>query len=300
MTTQVEDLTKPIVPTSPKEVIDPTKAKVTPLTLTTLGNLPIRKVQNRSTFLNLLVYGDSGVGKTTLLGSAAAVEALSPVLIIDIEGGTESLVRSYPNVDHIRVTTWQQMLQVADALHKGNHPYKTVGVDSLTELQKLSIHYIMQELIKEKPEADPDVPGIREWGKTLEHMRRIVRHFRDLPLNVIFTSLAKTDKDPLALKRETMPSMSGKMAGEVSGLLDIVAYMYIRQVKVDGKDTQVRCLLTKKTERQVAKDRTNSLQTVIAEPTMQILYDQIHANKPIADADVVYPDTVQTPTPSED
>jgi phage nucleotide-binding protein len=286
----------------PKPTINPKEGKVTPLTLTTLGNLPIKKVQNRSGFLNILVYGDSGVGKTTLAGSADAVPQLRPVLVIDVEGGTESLVRQYPNVDHIRVTTWREMLQVANALQQGTSGYQTIVLDSLTEIQKISMTHIMQELVKEKPEADPDVPGIREWGKNLEHMRRLVRHFRDLHLNVIFTALSKTDKDPLALKRETLPSLSGKMAAEVSGLLDIVAYMYMRQVKEDGKDKQLRLLLTKKTERQVAKDRTNSLDTVVQDPTMQAIYDQIHKTKPQSpDDDTVYPDTVTIPqTPTEE
>jgi hypothetical protein len=273
-----------------------------PLTLTTLGKLAVRRVQNRSKYLNLLVYGDSGVGKTTLAGSADEVPELRPVIVIDNEGGTESLVRSYPEVEHVRVTTWREMQAVYDELHRGNHGYQTVVLDSLTEIQKFNMFQIMADLVAEKPEMDPDVPGIREWGRNLEQMRRFVRGFRDLPMNTIFTALSKKDKDMQSGKVEIMPSLSGKMATEISGLLDIVCYMYVKQVKVDGSDQMIRCLLTKKTEKQVAKDRTNTLKTVETDPTMRLLFDRIHATKPLQDGGVaLHPDAVTVPQPiSED
>lgn len=102
------------------------------LTARNIAGLTINKVQERSSWYNMLIYGDSGTGKTTLAGSADLVPAMRPVLFIDVEGGTESLKHSYPEVDTVRVTTWKQMQAVYDALYEGGHGYRTVVLDSIT------------------------------------------------------------------------------------------------------------------------------------------------------------------------
>lgn len=258
---------------APEQVEVPAKERV--LTATTLGGLPVVPVARRSNYLNILVYGESGVGKTALGGSADDVPDLRPVLVVDFEGGTESLVRRNPEVDQVRVTTWDEMQKVYDELLRGKHGYQTVMLDSLTEVQKFNMYNIMQDLIKEHAERDPDVPSMREWGKNLEQIRRYVRAFRDLPMNTIFTALAKNDKNDFTGKVTTMPSLSGKMAHEVSAFLDIVAYYYIKRIKKDGEDVEKRLLLTAKTESIIAKDRTQTLPQVIEDPTMQKLFDAI-------------------------
>jgi hypothetical protein len=248
------------------------------LTEQTLGGLSVKKVQSRGAFLNLMVYGDSGVGKTHLFGSADAVPDLRPVLIIDFEGGTESLVRNYPEVEQVRVTNWKEMQSVYDELHRGKHGYSTVILDSLTEIQKFNMYQIMSDLQTMRPDLDPDVPGMREWGKNLEQMRRFVRGFRDLHMNTMFTALRKDDRNDKTGAVTTLPSLSGKLAGEVAAFLDIVAYYYVKQVGQGEEIRDARLLLTKKTETIIAKDRTGQLPIVVEDPDMQTIFDYIHGN----------------------
>lgn len=244
-----------------------------PLTQATLGGLKVFPVQQRAQFINMLIYGDSGVGKTVLAGSADACPDLRPCLMIDFEGGTESLVRMYPEVQQVRVTTWKEMQQVYDELHRGKHGFSTVILDSLTEIQKFNMYSIMDELVADKPDREVDVPSMREWGRNLEQMRKFVRAFRDLQMNTIFTALKKEDKNEKTGMVTTLPSLSGKLAGEVAAFLDIVGYYYVKQV--DGEET--RLLLCRKTETIIAKDRTNRLPMVVENPTMQKLFDLINA-----------------------
>lgn len=242
------------------------------LTMKTLGGLRVQPVQERSPFINVLVYGKSGVGKTTFAGSADAVPALRPVIVIDIEGGTESLRKPYPGVETLRVTTWKEMQEVYNELYEGKHDYRTVVLDSLTEIQKFNMYNIMSDIVRLKPDVDPDIPDMRMWGKNIEQVRRFVRGFRDLPMNTVFTALVKEDKDQKTGALRMKPMLSGKLADEVAAFLDIVCYMYVKQVG-NAEDIETkRLLLTQATEEQVAKDRSGRLPAIIEVPTMDNLY----------------------------
>lgn len=184
---------------------------------------------------------------------------MCPVLILDVEGGLLSIKQRYPDVDVVRITSWRDISRVYGDLYDGNHPYKTVGLDSLTEIQKLGMYGIMTELVKDEKDRDPDIPSVREWGKNIEQTRKLVRAFRDLPMSVIFTALEMQDRNPRTGLVKTKPSMSGKLSSEVAGFIDEVLYMYVKNV--DGN--QQRLCLTQKTDEIVAKDRSNNLPTIM-------------------------------------
>lgn len=250
------------------------------ITSRTLAGLKVAPVEERSSFYNILIYGDSGTGKTTLAGSADAVPSMRPVLFIDIEGGTESLRHSYPEVDTVRVMTWKDMQNVYNELYEGKSGYKTVVLDSLTEIQKFNMYNIMTDLAQKRPDLDPDVPGMREWGKNLEQIRRMVRGFRDLEMHTIFTALNKTEKDQKTGLTTMKPSLSGKMADEVAAFLDVVVYYYVKQIG-DGSEAEFkRLILTQKTDTQVAKDRTGKLPMVVEDPTMLAIHQYMTGTAP--------------------
>lgn len=237
-----------------------------------LAGLPIMKVKEQEPFFNLLLYGEWGVGKTRLAGSADAVAGMRKVLFVDIEGGTLTLRNCYPDVDVLRVKTWDDMQNVYNELFATNcGGYNTIVIDSLTEIQKFNMNDIMRQVIENDSERDPDIPALRDWGKNIEQIRRFVRAFRDLPCNTIFTALVKSEKDNKTGVVTKKPSLSGKLGDEVAGFLDIVLFMYMKEV--DGE--QKRLLLSTSTESIHAKDRSNKLPGVVEEPTMQTLHDYI-------------------------
>jgi|SRR5215207_5610379 len=240
-----------------------------------LGGIKIDAVTDKDPYINMLIYGDPGAGKTVLAGSAQAVADMSPVLIVDVEGGSFSLRDFYPTVEVARVVTWQDLYDVYMALYKGEGGYKTIVLDSLTELQKLSMQTIMKEVVAKEPERDPEVPSIREWGKNGEQTRRFVRAFRDLPANVIFTCLVVNDKDQKTGKIMYRPSLSGKLSLEVAGYMDIVVFAYSKMMKVDEQDKICRFLLTGMTDTHVAKDRSNRLPQVVEDPSMETIHKYI-------------------------
>lgn len=249
------------------------------MSLPKIADLPIHRVNEAEPRINMLIYGESGIGKTRLAGSADAVPQLRRILLIDVEGGTLTLRDTFPDVETVRVKSWQDMQRVYEALFDGKHDFTTLIVDSLTEVQKMSMDGIMRKLVEEFEERSAEVPGLREWNINLEQTRKFVRAFRDLPMNTIFTALLKTDKNPRtgAIKRK--PSLSGKLADEISGFLDIVVYLYAKEIDQENK----RILLCGQTEDTVAKDRSNNLPLTMEDPTMakiwQILNRENHASQ---------------------
>lgn len=229
-----------------------------------LGGLPLRKAIDRPPNINFLVFAESGWGKTTLAGSADAVPAMRKVVVLDFEGGDMSLAHSYPDVEIVPIKRWVQVQAVYDELYAGGHDYGTIVVDSLTEIQKLNMYHIMGRVIDENPNREEDVPSMREWGINLEQMRKFVRAFRDLPVNVIFTALVMEEKNQRTGQVVKKPSLSGKLKNEVAAFLDVVGYGYMKSVDGEMK----RLLLTRNTDEIIAKDRTGRIPEVVVEPNM--------------------------------
>jgi phage nucleotide-binding protein len=224
-------------------------------------------------YLNMLVYGEPGAGKTYLAATAQDHPSTTPVLFLDVEGGTTT-IRKRKDVDVKRVGSIQELVEVHKVLHEENDGYyKTVVIDSLTELQKLDMRDIMKEVVQRRPDLDPDVPSMREWGKSAEHMRRIVRGFRDLPCNTIMTALSNIERDENGVVTYT-PSLPGKLKMEVPGFMDIVGYLS----STIESDEVIRRIQFAKSRRVIAKDRTASLDAVVDFPSIPMLWEVINAN----------------------
>jgi phage nucleotide-binding protein len=250
-----------------------TLADVAHLDQRSVAGLTVTKPEARRDKVNILIYGESGVGKTILAGSADEVPEMRPVLLIDAEAGTLSLDKYYPNVDVVRVKTMHELQRLYDELRLGKTPYQTVILDSITELQKFGMDHIMKSPAAEVLSLMPDgIPGLKEWGINTEQMRRTIRAFRDLDMHTIVTALIKDDKNPRTGQVTMRPALSGQLAREVPAFLDVVAYMYVKNVQEGDSIEQKRLLLTQATDMQVAKDRTGRLPLVMESPTMTDIY----------------------------
>jgi phage nucleotide-binding protein len=243
-----------------------------------IGGLEIRSVTEQTDFLNILVYGDPGIGKTRFAGSASLVPELSPVLVIDVEGGTMSLADDYKNVDVVRVTKWGDIANVYEAVFDNPDLYRTVVLDSLSEMQKFSMVEIMKAAVKKNPDRDIEVPGMREWGINGEQIRTLVRAFRDAGLNVIATSHAMDDQSEGGAGK-TKPALTGKLRNEVAGFFDMVFYLYNKKIKEDDNTRRIaNLLLSKGTPEVIAKDRSGRVPEVMEDPTMTLIYQYFKGN----------------------
>ena len=140
------------------------------------------------------------------------------------------------------------------SISDGKMYYKTVAIDSLSELADLDMRDIMKDAYSRNPDkVDKDVPSQREWGKSRAHMRTIVRAFRDLPCHVIYTAQVATLQEE-GQPTKYFPGFSGKLRTEIPGFMDVVGYL---TTEVD-QGVVVRKLQVQGTRRVVAKDRTSS------------------------------------------
>ena len=234
-------------------------------------------------WVNGLVYSEPGAGKTWLLGTAEDHADTSPVLILDVEGGLTTL-RHRKGIDTKPVRSMKEVEDTFNTLYKSiktdpktgkrSMYYKTVGIDQLTELAALDMRTIMNEAWSRNPDKiDKDVPSPREWGKCREHIRMIVRSFRDLPCNVIFTaSLGKTQEEGQPTKY--FPGFAGQLSIDVPGFMDIVGYM---STETQG-DVVIRYMQLQQTRRVTAKDRTSALGARLENPSIPLMWDLIKNN----------------------
>lgn len=221
-------------------------------------------------WVKMLFYGEPGIGKTWLTGTCLDHEELRPALFIDIDGGLATL-RHRRDVDPIPLKSVKEFVDKINMLYNDTSGYyKTLIVDNLSELGKRDMQEVMRQMLIQHPERDPDVASKREWGISNEHVRRIVRACKDLPMHVIFTAHSRT------LEQEsgpdvTGPSLPGQLRNEIPGFLDVVGYMYMAW----ENNQEVRRTQFQKTRRVNAKDRYNALGSYLDNVSMPLLWELI-------------------------
>jgi phage nucleotide-binding protein len=248
------------------------------LTPTNFAGLRIEKPSSDGVDkLNMLIYGEAGVGKTWLAGSASRVPEMRNVLYVDAEAGKTTL-REHPDVEIAPAKKWDDYVRIYQALKAGGHSYRTVVLDSLSEILEQCKDQVMVEmkLDPDNSDRDEDIPSIREWGKLQVRLLRLIRLYRDLPMNVIFIAHADRVQQKNG-KYKWMPLLNGKLQLKVPQIPDIVFFMYNQEV--DGE--QKRLMLTTQTDNAVAKVRGATMPPVIGADevvTMQTVLNYYNKN----------------------
>lgn len=182
-----------------------------------------------------LIFGPPGKGKTYFLGTLQDDERTSPTLILDFEGGVQTLVGR--DVDVATIHGWQDYNEAYQVLADPKTKYRSVGVDSLSESQAGGLLAILNTAGKR---PDPDTLAQADWGVILVQMRRFVREFKALGMHVVMTALAGEDLDKVEGKVK-VPLLQGGFGHEVAGIFDVVGYF--GQQLAEDEETVERILL---------------------------------------------------------
>lgn len=231
--------------------------------------MQISKTTPGQGFLNMLVYGQPGTGKTRFCGSA---EPRFKTLIASAESGLLSLNNNKVNgevfsYDYVKVTKFEEIEEIYKFLAFSKHDYKLLALDSGTELQKVCMDFILREEKIEKPR-------IQDWGTLNDKMTRLIRTMRDLPIHLIMTSLMDEDKDELTGEVKVYPSFQGKISKSIGGYFDEVFYSYCTSKKSESGNTFEYKLLTQNSGKYLGKDRSGKLPQII-NPNFCEIYDTI-------------------------
>lgn len=176
-------------------------------------------------YAKVVLYGPPGSGKTT------AGATFPSVLFLSAESGLLS-VRDM-DIDVWTINGWEDLEEAYDYLRKGDHEYKSVVIDSLTEVQKKLNEHIVKKFPGKRRDYD-DLMSQSDWGYAIDKLRKMCRAFRDLPLNVVFIALDQQEQGEA--ETITKPALSGKtMAVELMGWVDAAIYCPGPTKDEDGK-----------------------------------------------------------------
>ena len=176
--------------------------------------------------ISILVYGDPGVGKTTLASTLPAGETV----IINTEAGmgpllgTGHIVFNLNGVDDLVATTES----FYKYLRTEKHPFKYVVLDNISEFEQQLVLYYTRKRGKETPE-------LREHGDTSFKMKEYLHLFRDLVYSGI-TVVFNAWEFPLDIVNDggrvitkTFPKVGKKIASTICGIVDVVGHLEVHE-----------------------------------------------------------------------
>lgn len=282
-------------PDSAEQTAAKSTATVQPQTKASQPPFSIVHPQRKERWLNMAVYGEYGVGKTTFAATACDSDWMRDVLYVDAESGDLTL-QDRPTIDVIRISNYTQLARIVeflrlhcaardagdeerirelDAKVRGEASekapkYKTVVIDSLTEIFKYCMYNLTGiKLDKYVLDMEPEQPGFGEWGKSTEMIRLLVRSLRDLPMHVIFV-LSEKSVDDKAKRASIQLNLPKALAAELPGFLDLVGYLDIAAIGGDKNNpVMARRLYIQPGMGFLAKNRfTGVKEQYIEDPTM--------------------------------
>jgi hypothetical protein len=181
--------------------------------------------------LTLMIHGESKTGKSTL-----AVTAPEPRLMHDVEGGHKFLPIKVKYWDPMRedppeydgswdtcvvvTTSFDQMLRSYAWLQSGRHSFRSVIVDSISELQVKAIEAI----------AGREQLQLQTWGELLRTVTGLMRDLRDLTMHptnplqaVVLTAMTREQN---GVRR---PYLQGQSAVTAPYLYDLTGFLAIEE-----------------------------------------------------------------------
>ena len=191
--------------------------------------------------MKVLVYGQAGAGKTSL------IKTLPSPIVLSAEGGLLSIQDA--DLPFIEIASMTDLQEAYKWLTESDDAkaYKSVALDSISEIAEVVLN------AEKKATKDPR----QAYGAMQEQMADIIRAFRDLPGRHVYMS-AKLEKTQDEMGRVLYaPSMPGNKTGQaLPYFFDEVLAL---RVEKDGDGNTQRALMCDSDGLWLAKDRSGKL-----------------------------------------
>ena len=212
------------------------------------GAKPVGEIKyNGSTAL----YGRSGSGKTTLAASWP-----KPILYLNVkDNGTDS-VSDVENIDVVHINSsedlQEQLLWCIKKANKGKLRYKTIVIDTMTQLQQIFVEELGEQIksrLGKKKAGDFGTLKIQEWGIIAGQLKAVIMDVRNLPVESVFIAQQRVfndggDEDDGAgmidpeVGCRLMKSVNADLCASVSIIGNAFIRVKVTKEKVDGKSVK--------------------------------------------------------------
>lgn len=164
------------------------------------------------TNLSALIYGQPGMGKTTL-----ALSAPHP-LLLDFDGGIHR-VNAAHRVDTVQISKWEEVDEVMQSPEIAD--YATFVIDTAGKMLSFMDKYIMQNNAKMR-KADGTL-SLQGYGLRKNMFINFVNQVSLMGKSVIFVAHEREEK--VGDEKQIRPEIGGSSAGDLIKELDLVGYM---------------------------------------------------------------------------
>ena len=148
-----------------------------------------------ATGVKILVYGQAGAGKTTL------IKSLPNPIILSAEGGLLSIRDA--DLPFIEIGNMNELKEAYSWLMENAKDFSSVAIDSISEIAEVVLN------AEKKAAKDPR----QAYGAMQEQMTDLIRAFRDLPMHVLMTAKLEKMQDEMG-RILYAPSMPGNKTGQ--------------------------------------------------------------------------------------
>lgn len=220
------------------------------------GAVPIAEVDTNP---SVLLYGLSGSGKTTLASTWPL-----PMLYLNINDDGMDSIRDVEGIEVVDITSTDQLRELLLWCHekaqKGKLKYKSLAVDTMTQLQQMFVNEMginanLKKHAKGKNAGDYGTLTKQDWGQIAGHMKAAIMDIRNLPLVPVFIAQQKTfnlpdeeDDGIDQLLPEVAARLMPSVKDDINASVSIIGHCFIRVKVIKKKDPD-----TKKTETKVKK-----------------------------------------------
>ncbi len=159
-----------------------------------------------------LIYGQSGMGKTTLACSAPA-----PVLF-DFDGGV-ARIRDEHQVPTVQIEKWADALAALEELEGNGGEFKTIIVDTASKMIDSIIVHI----------CGTAQPKLQQWGLINATFKSFLRSAQSLGKNIVFVAQREVEKN--GEDNRYVPQFRASNYKDVICDLDVCGYMEMVTLK---------------------------------------------------------------------
>ena len=215
-----------------------------------MGMLPTKKTPPKlnPADLTVLLYGKPKLGKSTMCSQA------EDAIFLATEPGLNHL-----DVYQAPITSWQQLLDAAAEIAKGDHPFRTLVLDTVDNAYRFCHEHVCAKNGIKHPS---DLPYGKGHALVNNEFHRVITKLASLPYGLFMTSHAQEREieGRGGSYTKVTPSIPEGARKILLGLVDVIGYADLEPERQgENQTTYRRVLRTKPAKHYEAGDRTGRL-----------------------------------------